>query len=642
MALVAGHVFFDIGGTLGDPRLSPPPLHRLEKLDVYPEVPAALEELRQQGARLGIISNIGEVTPEQVAAVHAALRDAEIDHFFAPDLLVFGRKDNPEIFSNAAGLAGVEPGRCVFVGEDAAERQFAAAAGMRVAPHPSLAITVARGERLRYLRIDAPQPVASAEWRRSLLRAGVVPLHVTGSGGSVVYAIAGPSAVSRTMNMRFIVQPLGRDDDPAVTDLYLLRDNLAARTGFLEGDGQASVLLSDPEKSDWLLASSMEGLYIALPGNQSIDALHLPVGMHGHNLKLPPDVTLLQPFGSGPNMRAAAFIQPSFAERDPTAEELSSLAGITAEGIGELVDRFAGAVPLDGAPGSTVRTRHSASDDNGLVVEAIARELEAIGQGAFDVRLHAFSFGGRTLHNVEAEWRGSSEGLVIVSAHLDSTAAASHGAGSTPYRPAADPAPGADDDASGVAAVLAIARALRGMPVNQPRHTLRFVLFNAEEQGLVGSTAYARAQSNAAAPIVAVYQLDMVGTNNVPPALFEIHAGYSPSPDVEAQSLVLARRLERLVPLVSSSLHSPEVSQTRGPGPDQHDGAEGRSDHAAFHARGYAACCVSEDLFMNDPGMPAAEGNEHYHKESDTRINTQYAADIARVVAAAAWLTAHP
>ena len=643
MALNAQHVFFDIGGTLGEPRLSPPPRFRLERLDIYPHVPDVLANLRSHGARLGIISNIGEITPEQIAAVRAALEQAGVADFFSDELLVWGRKDSPGIFSTAVAKAGAPSAdACVFVGEDSVERQFARQSGMRVAPHPTLALAVAQGDALRYVRVTAPDAMAGLEWRSSLLEAGVVPLHVTGQDGTVVYAVASRSAIGRIMNMRFIVQPLGADDLPAGTDVYLLRDDLAASTGFLTAEGQAASFVNDSDKRDWVIASSMEGLHIAVPGGESIDGLHFGVARHGHNLKLSPDLTLLQPFGAGPQMRAARFADADpVAERDLTVEELSQLAAVSDDVIGGYVDRFAGVTPLDDNGATRVLTRHSVSADNTRVVTAIAEELGAIGGGAFTVRLHPFSFNGITLQNVEAEWSGASPELVIVSAHLDSTAVASH-AGSPPYRPTLDAAPGADDDASGIAGVLAIARALRGMPVERPQRTLRFVLFNAEEQGLVGSTAYARAQANATAPVVAVFQLDMIGNNNVPPALFEVHAGYSPLADVEARSLVLARRLQRLTPIVSERLDGPELCHTKGPTINERDGAESRSDHAAFHARGYAACCISEDLFLNDATLPVAETNEHYHKNSDTQINQQYAADIARVVAAAAWLTAQP
>ena len=79
--------------------------------------------------------------------------------------------------------------------------------------------------------------------------------------------------------------------------------------------------------------------------------------------------------------------------------------------------------------------------------------------------------------NVIAEIPGrepSSE-VVIVGAHLDSWQAGT----------------GAQDNGTGVASVLETARVI--MAINQPpRHTIRFVLFGGEEQGLLGSTAYVR------------------------------------------------------------------------------------------------------------------------------------------------------
>jgi bacterial leucyl aminopeptidase len=640
MALVAAHVFFDIGGTLGEPQLSPEPDLALERLDLFPGVAATLDALCRAGASLGIISNIGEVTPQRVAAVHRALTTAGIGDAFTPDLILFGSKDSPDIFRRAAAAAGVPPARCVFVGEDAAERRVAVAAGLRAAPHPSLALDVASGEPLRFVRIERPAPIADATWRRPLLQAGIAPVHVTGPDGSVVYAIASRSAVTRTINMRFIVQMLGEEDLPAATDLYLLRDDLAASSGFLDAGGQATAILGRDDTARWLIASSMEGLLVAVPGDRTVDDLHLPIGRHGHNLKLSTDPTLLLPFGEGQNARTAAFLGAAPAERALAPAELSCLAAITPEVIGEYVDRLTGAAPLNGVSGRTVTTRHSMSDEeNRAVVKALRTELDRVGSGAFEVRLHAFTMSGKTLHNVEAEWRGTEPGIVIVSAHLDSTAASSHAPGT--YQPAIHAAPGADDDASGVAGVLAIARALRGMPVTRPKLTVRFVLFNGEEQGLVGSGAYARAQAGIEAPIVGVYQLDMIGRNNVPPALFEVHAGYSPAPDVETRSRTLAARLHRLTPIVSSGLTAPELMFTRGPGVADRDPAEGRSDHGPFNARGYAGCCISEDFFANAPGMPVAEGNADYHKATDTGINRQFTADIARVVAAAVWITAH-
>ena len=74
------------------------------------------------------------------------------------------------------------------------------------------------------------------------------------------------------------------------------------------------------------------------------------------------------------------------------------------------------------------------------------------------------------------------------------------------------PAPGADDNASGSAGVLEIARVLIGRSY---RHDLSFVLFGGEEQGLFGSRHFVAALTpEERARIVGVVNMDMIGSLN--------------------------------------------------------------------------------------------------------------------------------
>lgn len=70
--------------------------------------------------------------------------------------------------------------------------------------------------------------------------------------------------------------------------------------------------------------------------------------------------------------------------------------------------------------------------------------------------------------------------------------------------------PGADDNASGSATVLAMARAAAALG-ERPRRTLVFVLFGGEEMGLLGSKAFVAAPPAGLGRCVGVYNLDMVG-----------------------------------------------------------------------------------------------------------------------------------
>jgi hypothetical protein len=371
-----------------------------------------------------------------------------------------------------------------------------------------------------------------------------------------------------------------------------------------------------------------DGLLVAIPGDRSVEEFHFATTRHGHLLKLRADVALLEPFGAEPAVSRAAWL-PELAAPAPALTEAarSAIAGITADSIRSLLDRYAGVVAAD-ASGATISSRHILHAHNRVACEVLARDLAAV--PGLRVSLHQFTHQGSTLHNVVADLEAAPvrDELVLVTAHLDSTAAQSAN-----YRAATDPAPGADDDASGVVAVLAVARALAGLAAVEPaRRPLRFVLFNAEEHGLVGSQAYAAAQASARARIVGVFQMDMIGYNARPPYTFEIHVG-ADSPDVQERSWLLAERLASVAPIVAPLLAEPQIY-------DKLDPAHGRSDHASFHDYGYAACAVSEDYFAGPTAQsPAPDGTPHYHRRTDTAVTVdpEFIGAIARAVAAAAW-----
>ncbi len=284
-------------------------------------------------------------------------------------------------------------------------------------------------------------------------------------------------------------------------------------------------------------------------------------------------------------------------------------------------------------------SRHIFHPDNAKAAKALAADLKRLGGAEISVRLHEFVHEGRQLHNVEAEIHGSdSKEVVLVSAHFDSTAA-----NDDTYNPGTDPAPGADDDASGVAAVLAMAQVFGKLAGQiKPKRSIRFVLFNSEEHALAGSEAYSRDQAALDAPLVAVYQMDMISYQVKDPRSFEVHAGYAPSEDVERRSLLLADRIARVRPAVAKNLQSPQIYPYKGPGSNGEDPADRRSDHGSFHRRGYSACAISEDYFAGPRSdSPDPEPNPNYHTSKDTFIEPTYAADIARVVAAAAWISAN-
>ena len=110
----------------------------------------------------------------------------------------------------------------------------------------------------------------------------------------------------------------------------------------------------------------------------------------------------------------------------------------------------------------------------------------------------SFTLQGRTLYNVTATWTGSAEpdDWIVVGGHYDAI-----GSGF---------APGADDNASGCAGVLELARAVTAF---RPRRTIVFVCYSGEEQGLHGSAAHVAAlrAGGDLDKVSAMINMDMIG-----------------------------------------------------------------------------------------------------------------------------------
>jgi len=207
-------------------------------------------------------------------------------------------------------------------------------------------------------------------------------------------------------------------------------------------------------------------------------------------------------------------------------------------------------------------------------------QLSAAG---LSVGYDVFVYNGTTMKNVAAELPGAglqSGGIYIICAHYDSTS-------SEPY----NAAPGADDNASGSAAVLEAARIL-----SQHRfaHTLRFVLFAGEEQGMIGSAHYAAAAHDRGDSIEGVINLDMIGYEG--PAndhRVELHAGTDPA------SIALADVMMAAISVYGVQLSPEKITS----------GATTRSDHASFWSQGYPAVLGIEDMQDFSP---------YYHQTTDT------------------------
>ena len=139
--------------------------------------------------------------------------------------------------------------------------------------------------------------------------------------------------------------------------------------------------------------------------------------------------------------------------------------------------------------------RATGTENSMKASQYIYDEFHAMGLA---VEYHNWTYQQFSDRNVVATLPGadpSSNATFIISAHHDTVSVS----------------PGADDDASGVAAVLATAKILSQYTF---QYTIRFITFSGEEKGLDGSYLYARDAYQREDNIVAVINLDTIGFAN--------------------------------------------------------------------------------------------------------------------------------
>jgi hypothetical protein len=239
----------------------------------------------------------------------------------------------------------------------------------------------------------------------------------------------------------------------------------------------------------------------------------------------------------------------------------------------------------------------------------IKTELAKMG---FDVRRQEYEVSGVPCANLEAEIVGTSipQEIIVIGAHYDSV----------------EGTPGANDNGSGVAAVLALARRFAHRKTDR---TLRFVAFVNEEPPYfqteeMGSRVYARRCRERNEKIVAMFSLETIGYYSDSPGSQQY-----PSPlDVLYPSIgnfigfvgnTASADLVRRV--VGTFRHYEPFPSEGGAAPDALPGV-GFSDHWSFWQEGYPALMVTDTAMFRYP---------HYHLAEDTADKIDFER-MARVV----------
>jgi hypothetical protein len=212
-------------------------------------------------------------------------------------------------------------------------------------------------------------------------------------------------------------------------------------------------------------------------------------------------------------------------------------------------------------------TRYSTTDSCQAAANWIKAQFEAYGIDS--VYFHHYS--SIYKDNVVAVIPGvaNPDKIVVIGGHYDSSTSNSNNC------------PGADDNATGTECVLECARILSQYDFN---YTLIFIAFSGEEEGLLGSDAYASEAAARGDDIIGMIAVDMIG-----------YVASGDATDLDVISNTTSQWIRDLA-FASQDLYVPALPTVVGSLPS---GAS--SDHASFWSAGYDAILFFEDTGSYSP-----------------------------------------
>jgi Zn-dependent M28 family amino/carboxypeptidase len=296
-------------------------------------------------------------------------------------------------------------------------------------------------------------------------------------------------------------------------------------------------------------------------------------------------------------------------------EQVESMLALTSlESWEKTVREFSGAVPftLDGRQ-YTITTRlseelFSGSDPAPAFDYLLMRAEELVPEEWIEVQEYTYrdKDGTRQWANIVVTIPGKTlpDEEVLLTAHIDSA--------TYDFDPEA-PAPGADDNASGVAALL---EALAVFNQYEFERTVKIVFFSGEEYGLWGSRAYTR--QNDMDAVQAVINLDVISYDPNNDQCADLHAG------TLAQSENIGLLMQQLVETYSLDLQLEYFT----------DDAIDASDHSPFWEEGVGAVLLSANLIDGrENTCEPAEFNPKMHTADDTfrNINAYTGFELTRL-----------
>jgi leucyl aminopeptidase len=262
---------------------------------------------------------------------------------------------------------------------------------------------------------------------------------------------------------------------------------------------------------------------------------------------------------------------------------------------------------------SKFRNRYYDSHYGAEASDWLANKWRSLASGHEDVSVKEVGSGRFAQSSVVLTIKGAKKPneIVVIGAHLDSI----NINGDAPWGERR--APGADDDASGVASETEMLRVLLDNDY-RPRRTIKVMAYAAEEVGLVGSNYIAGQFAARGADVVGVLQLDMTNYKGSPDDIYLI------TDDTDAkQNAFLKQLAARYLPDIKVASTSCGYAC---------------SDHVSWSRRGYPASFPFEaDFGDDDPYIHSADdtyansGGQSLDALKFARLALAYTVEIANV-----------
>lgn len=498
----------------------------------------------------------------------------------------------------------------VYISADVAYRKTAIALGLSVCPSPLLLPEKLLGFGSCFLRVTHPDCTTfeELEERFNSFDFAFIPVHVRFDPPCCIYGIAGSWTAGRIHAEGFNVDRLGSTGDPDVCDLYYFPATKLVGTPSLTTLPQGIRILT----------GTQEGLFVAMEsGFEGVELISHGAPDRRRALLCPNFSLLARDWQERVNDRNAKLFQI----RAAVVGSQPRLGPMETDELNRL-DQTMFCSEL--RPICAWESRHVERSGNRDAIHAIKERFSTFGFNIVSGSKSSAQYLGVTKENVIASWPGVG-GLmaetIVLGCHLDSVAETIHG-----------PAPGADDDASGIAGMFCAATVLTALGAqfeSRPRRTIQFAAFNVEEFERLGSAKWLSDEQRRVG-VVAMVHLDMITYRSSSAVVnWQMHCGRpETNQHVRDGSLIIAEIAKLIRPdVVSGGLADPQ--------PLAHGE---QSDHLSYQEHWIPACALSEVLVGVSP--PPA----HWHSSSDTLGNIQphlgYGALIARMAAGLTWVLA--